>query len=221
MILDYLTRLEQGIPVGFGISFDRIDLASFAAAADVCDQEIPKKDGGIEKRWRTWGSYELTEECKAVLSDLLDACCGRLIQGPDGRLGLTVAADRYRALAEDPYTVPAGIPASSVALNDDQILEYDFSTGKAAIERINEVRAIYVSRGLGMGRDRGRHPGGCGRPGAQRCGEQPDQTALRAVRGAGAAHRPVHAAARRPEAVRPDPDDAGWPRRLGRALDHR
>jgi hypothetical protein len=145
-VLDFLTRKEQGIPVGFGISFDRVDAASFAFAANVCDQSLPLKSGGVEKRWRTWGLYELTEDRKAVLQDLLDACNGRLIQGPDGRIGLTVGAGRYRATAEDPYTVPTGIPASTVTLNDDQILEYDFSTGKAAIERINEVRATYVSQ---------------------------------------------------------------------------
>lgn len=146
VVLDYLTRTEQGVPVGFGIPLDRIDLGSFAAAADVCDQSIPKKGGGTEPRWRAWGAYELTEDRKAVLQDLLDTCGGRLIQGPDGRLGLSVGAGPYRAAATDPFTVPAGAPAASVVLNDDQILEFDFSAGKSAIERINEVRATYVSQ---------------------------------------------------------------------------
>ncbi|WP_343711916.1 hypothetical protein [Inquilinus sp.] len=146
VVLDYLTRMEQGVPVGFGFPFARIDLASFAAAADVCDQSIPKKGGGTEPRWRAWGAFELTEDRKAVLADFLDACCGRLIQGPDGRIGLTVGADRYRAVEADPFTVPAGVPQASVSLNDDQILEFDFSAGKSAIERINEVRATYVSQ---------------------------------------------------------------------------
>ncbi|MGO4127804.1 phage tail protein [Inquilinus sp. YAF38] len=135
VILDYLTRLERDVPVGFGIPLAGpagcIDLASFAAAADVCDQLVALKAGGAEKRWRAWGAYELTEDKKAVLQDLLDACGGRLIQGPEGKLGLTVGAPG---------------PAAAVTLTEEQILEWDLNQGKPAIERINEVRATYVSQ---------------------------------------------------------------------------
>lgn len=131
VVLDFLTRTEQGVPVGFGIPLDRINLASFIAAADVCDQAVALKAGGTEKRWRSWGLYELTEDRKAVLQDLLDACGGRIIQGPDGKLGLTVGAPG---------------PAAAVTLTDEQIIDWDMSLGKPAIERINEVRATYVSQ---------------------------------------------------------------------------
>jgi hypothetical protein len=131
VVLDYMTRTEAGVPVGFGIDFDHIDTASFAAAATVCDQAIPLKAGGTEKRWRSCGAYDLTEDRKSVLSDLLDACGGRLTQGPNGKIGLSVGAPN---------------PVAGVTVNDDQILEYDFSTGTSAITRINEVRATYVSK---------------------------------------------------------------------------
>jgi hypothetical protein len=135
VILDYLTRLEQGVPVGFGIPLTgpagRIDHASFGAAADVCDQLVALKAGAPEKRWRAWGAYELTEDRKAVLQDLLDSCGGRIIQGPDGKLGLTVGAPG---------------PAAAVTLTEEHILEWDLNQGKPAIERINEVRATYVSQ---------------------------------------------------------------------------
>ncbi|TSD85632.1 hypothetical protein FFK22_026675 [Mycobacterium sp. KBS0706] len=131
VVLDYMTRLERGVPVGFGVALDRIDLDSFAAAADICDQEIPLKAGGVEPRWRAWGAYELTEDRKAVLQDLLDACGGRIIQGPDGKLGLTVGAPGSTA---------------AVTLTEEHILEWDLNQGKPAIERINEVRATYVSQ---------------------------------------------------------------------------
>jgi hypothetical protein len=135
VVLDYLTRLERGVPVGFGIPLagpaGRIDLGSFKAAADICDQLVALKAGGTEKRWRAWGAYELTEDKKAVLQDLLDACGGRLIQGPDGKLGLAVGAPG---------------PAAAVTLTEEQILEWDLNQGKPAIERINEVRATYVAQ---------------------------------------------------------------------------
>lgn len=131
VVLDYMTRLERGVPVGFGVALDRVNLDSFASAADICDQEIPLKAGGVEPRWRAWGAYELTEDRKAVLQDLLDACGGRIIQGPDGKLGLTVGAPG---------------PAAVVTLTEEHILEWDLNQGKPAIERINEVRATYVSQ---------------------------------------------------------------------------
>jgi len=149
VVLDYLTRTESGIPVGFGIPFDRIDLTSFTLAADVSDQLIPIKiEGevvGVEKRWRSWGAYELTEDRKDVLKDLLDACAGRLIQGGDGRIGLSVGSGRYRAEVLDEWTVPDGIPVSSVTLDEMQLYGWDLTEGRPAIERVNEVRATYVS----------------------------------------------------------------------------
>lgn len=134
ILLDFLTRLEAGIPVGFGIPIDRINLDSFKTAADVCNELVTLKAGGTEKRWRACGAYELTEEKKSVLSDLLDACGGRLIQAPDGRIGL---------IAGEPN------PVANVTITEDQLISWDFSTGPAAIERINEVRATYVSEDQG------------------------------------------------------------------------
>jgi hypothetical protein len=140
VLLDYMTRLEAGIPVGFGLAIDKyINVDSFRIAADTCDEDIPRKPHDppypVEKRWRAWGAYDLTEDRKSVLSDMLDACGGRLTQGPDGRLGLSVGAGN----------ASPGAPAASVTIDDDQILEYDLSAGRAAIERVNEVRATYVS----------------------------------------------------------------------------
>lgn len=155
VVLDYLSRTENGIPVGFGIPFARIDLDSFAFAAGVCDQSIPIKVGGVvagvEKRWRSWGAYELTEDRKDVLKDLLDACAGRLIQGPDGKIGLDVGAGKYRITDSDPdgdddeWTIPVGVPVASVTLGEEQLFGWDLTNGKTAIERVNEVRATYVS----------------------------------------------------------------------------
>lgn len=140
VILDFLTRTESGVPVGFGISFGRINLASFAAAADICDQSIGLKAGGVERRWRSWGAYELTENRKDVLQDLLDGCGGRLTQGPDGTIGLVVGAGRLNGLDID------GMPAPEVTIDSDQLFGWELSNGKTALERINEVRATYVSQ---------------------------------------------------------------------------
>lgn len=139
VILDYLTRTESGVPVGFGMSFDRIDTTSFATAATVCDQNIALKAGGGERRWRGWGGYELTEDRKDVLQDLLDGCGGRLTQGPDGKIGLVVGAGRIDGVDQ------VGMPAPTVVIDDTQLYGWDLTNGKTGLERINEVRATYVS----------------------------------------------------------------------------
>lgn len=148
VILDYLTRTENGVPVGFGFRLDQMDLESFKQAAQVCDQLVPRRGNASvpERRWCVSGAYELTEDRKTVLSDLLDACGGRITQTPDGKLGLTVGAGK---IGNSGSPDAPGMPAASVTIDDDQLLEYDFSAGKAAIERINEVRATYVSEDQG------------------------------------------------------------------------
>jgi len=139
VILDFLTRKENGVPVGFGIPWSRINLDSFAFAAAVCDQNISLKAGGAERRWRAWGAYELTEDRKDVLQDLLDGCGGRLTQGPDGTIGLAVGAGTTNGAAA------VGMPAPTVVIDDDQLYGWDLTNGKTGLERINEVRATYVS----------------------------------------------------------------------------
>jgi hypothetical protein len=133
--LDYLTRTEPSVngpvPVGFGIKAERVNLDKFAAAAAICADAIALKAGGTEPRYRAWFAYDLTEDRKQVLGDLLDSCNGRITQGPDGRLGLDVGSPN---------------PVSTVTMTDSEILEFDLSSGKAAIERVNEVRATYISR---------------------------------------------------------------------------
>ncbi|MGO1079719.1 hypothetical protein [Inquilinus sp. CA228] len=135
VVLDFLTRVQIAadgtrVPWGFGIKERWINFDSFADAADDSDDEIDLKDGGVENRWRIWGKYELTEDRKAVLGDLLDACCGRLLQGPDGKIGLDVGKPD---------------PVAAVTITDPMIKEYDLSAGKSAITRVNEVRVTYVA----------------------------------------------------------------------------
>jgi hypothetical protein len=218
VLLDYLTRLEQGVPVGFGVPLTtRIDLASFAASADICDQAIPIKiEGevvGTEKRWRSWGAYELTEDKKAVLQDLLDACGGRLIQGPHGRRRAVSRDGRGRL--HGPDRCASGVRHPDRGAHPRMGPE----PGKAGDRAHQRGAGDLCQPGMGMGGDRGRHSAGHGRPGAQRRREQPSQASVRAVREPGPARGARSPPARQSEPRRPHPDDAGRARRLGRALD--
>ncbi|MEN2980853.1 hypothetical protein P7L78_21920 [Tistrella bauzanensis] len=131
VILYYLIgRDEHGLPVGYGLPPARIDMASFAAAADVCDDAIPLKAGGTEPRWRLAGTWT-SDAKKADVLDKMRACCGgRLDTGPDGRQRLTVGGQ-----------APVDVPV----LTDDHIWSLDLAPGSPLIDRINEVRASYPS----------------------------------------------------------------------------
>lgn len=135
-ILDFLTRREgeAGVPVGYGLSIDDwIDLPSFQQAADDCEDDIPLKAGGSENRWRCWGTYQLTEEKKNVLNDLLLCCQGTLLFKPDGKIGLSVGKP------PNPNTTP--IPT----LSNDSILHISFPTPANPLTRVNYIKARYKS----------------------------------------------------------------------------
>jgi hypothetical protein len=131
ILLDYLTRKQQGVAVGFGFEWDEINIPSFITAANVSDEFIALRFlGGSERRWRIWGAYELTEDRKAVLGDMLTACCGRLVQGPDGKVRLDVGKES---------------PPSGLTLTDDQFKGWNLKPGVNAIDRVNGIRATFIN----------------------------------------------------------------------------
>lgn len=124
-ILDYLTH-----PDGFGESFEEIDSASFAAMADVCDQDVALKGGGTEKRYRLWGGYEFNDDPVEVLGRLLATCDGELYETAEGKIA--IRGGRWQAPT---VTIPS---ESILALAS-------FTTGSDAIDRFNRLKIIYTS----------------------------------------------------------------------------
>lgn len=134
VVLDYLTRMEQTedgpIPIGFGIPWAEINIDSFIKAANDSDSLINLKAGGTEKRWRLWGAYDLNEDRKQVLSDMLDCCGGRLTQTPDGRVGFDVGMPQ---------------PQADAVFTDEPILSYGIDQGVPKTDRINEIHITYIA----------------------------------------------------------------------------
>ena len=88
LLLDYLMHAS-----GYGLAPDEIDLPSFAALADVCDEPValvvPDPNGATtEMRYRSWGAYDYAEPRAEVLARLLAACDGELVQDADGRVAV-------------------------------------------------------------------------------------------------------------------------------------
>jgi len=71
-ILDYLRA-----SFGLAASLDEIDLPSFIAAANICDETVDRP-GGSEKRYTCNGVLDLAHKPIEVLPPLLTSCAGRL-----------------------------------------------------------------------------------------------------------------------------------------------
>lgn len=71
-ILDYVTS-----EFGLNASLDEIDLNSFIAAANICDEEVDTIDG-TESRYTCNGVVDLSAKPRDVLEDMLSSCAGFL-----------------------------------------------------------------------------------------------------------------------------------------------
>jgi hypothetical protein len=84
LLLDYLTHDS-----GYGLALSEINLQTFSDLANVCDQQVPlviadPNGATSELRYRSWGSYDYSEQRSDVLGRLLAAMDGELYQDAGG-----------------------------------------------------------------------------------------------------------------------------------------
>jgi hypothetical protein len=84
LVLDYLMHES-----GYGLALSEINLQSFTDLANVCDQQVPlatadPNGATSELRYRSWGSYDYSEQRADVLARLLAACDGEIYPDKDG-----------------------------------------------------------------------------------------------------------------------------------------
>lgn len=117
-------------PQGFGFRKERIDLTTFTAFANVCDQAVPLKAGGSEPRYRLWGTWAANEERRAALERFLDACDAELYTTREGLWGIR-----------------GGVwEAPTVTLTDADVLEVgSYEQGNETAVAFNLLRAKYTS----------------------------------------------------------------------------
>lgn len=125
-ILDYLTYED-----GLGRPRALFDEDSFAAAADVCDEDVSLKGGGTEKRYALSGSFDLTERPVDVLTRMLSACDGELFPQADGTWGLRVG--KWYA------------PSQTLDDAAGEIISYQMQEYADALSGFNLVKPVYVS----------------------------------------------------------------------------
>lgn len=117
---------------GLALDYDDIDLESFAAAANVCDEAVAKKAGGTEPRYECHGVFDLDPTKApptAVLAAMLATCDGRLFQRADGRV----------ALLAGKYVTP------TVRIGRPHILQFSPRFDRSAERRTSVVQAKYTS----------------------------------------------------------------------------
>ncbi|EIZ83696.1 fibronectin type III domain-containing protein [Methylobacterium sp. GXF4] len=95
LLLDYLMHES-----GYSLALSEINLQSFADLADVCDEQVPlivpdPNGATSELRYRSWGSYDYSEQRADVLGRMLAACDGELYQDGDGLVA--VRGGRWQA----------------------------------------------------------------------------------------------------------------------------
>lgn len=90
-ILYYLLGWKIGgkLAIGRGIPYARIDMASFIAAANLCEEAVTLAAGGTEQRYRSYGVISEADAPSAVLEVLLASCAGTL-RDVGGQLSLTI-----------------------------------------------------------------------------------------------------------------------------------
>ena len=123
-ILDYLTHRD-----GMNRPRGLFEESTFAFCADICDEDVPLKDGGVEKRYRLSGSYDLSEKPADVLARMLAVCDGEIYQLPSGAYGLRIG--RW----EEP----------TVTIEDRHILSYRIEQGANALAAFNTLKITYTS----------------------------------------------------------------------------
>lgn len=124
-IMDYLTRRE-----GWGHALARIDLPSFSAFANLCDQTVTLKSGATEKRYRLSGSIAANEPRKDALRRMLDTCDGRIFMTPEGKIGI-----RGGQFSAPEFT----IDRTMLVARHYELVQPD------AIDRANILKPVYLS----------------------------------------------------------------------------
>lgn len=123
-ILDYLTH-----PDGFRKTLDDIDLPSFSAFANLCDENVPRAAGGTEKRYRLWGVYQLTDEPEDILRKMRATCDAELYQNAEGKIA--IRGGRWEA--------------PTVVITERDILGHSLEQGNDRFAAFNELKITYTS----------------------------------------------------------------------------
>lgn len=119
--MDYLTHED-----GYRIPLASIDQGSFGRFTDLCDEDVPLRAGGTEKRWRIGGVYSLDNAPKDVMARILATADAQLYMTAEGKVGICGGA-----WSEPDVTIGAS-DILSLSLTDgfDEFTDFNVLKGK-------------------------------------------------------------------------------------------
>lgn len=121
---------EAMLAVGKGIPQSRIDLVSFAVAANICDELVTKIGGGTEPRYRCDGVWSEGDAPNTVI-DMLKATMNADLDDIDGKLRVTIFHNDL-AIPDADFT------------DDDIIGEFEWNEETPLDQSYNIVRGVYT-----------------------------------------------------------------------------
>ncbi|MBK61644.1 MAG: hypothetical protein CL575_01630 [Altererythrobacter sp.] len=126
-------RINGKLAVGKGIPADRIDLESFAVAANICDEPVATQTGGTEPRYRCDGIWSEGDSPTTVI-DMLKATMNADLDDVGGKLRLTVFHNDLSDVVAD--------------FDDDDILgDFTWQATTPLDQTYNIVRGGYTNPG--------------------------------------------------------------------------
>lgn len=119
---------------GLGLADAEIDMDSFDAAADLCDEAVALKGGGTEPRYRVGGIQQYSTTPRDALAGLLRCMDADLYTTGAGKIAIRTGMEAAGA---------------DETLTDDHVLAALWQQGRGGIERTNRVVAVYPSEDHG------------------------------------------------------------------------
>lgn len=123
-------KIAGSLAVGKGIPKDRLDLESFAVAANICDELVTKIGGGTEPRYRSDGVWSEGDAPTTVI-DMLKASMNADLDDVDGKLRLTVFHNDLATPVAD-FT------------DDDVVSDFQWEAFTPLDQSFNIVRGVYT-----------------------------------------------------------------------------
>lgn len=123
-ILDYLRH-----PDGYRLGIDDVDIPSFIAFANTCDEVVPLASGGSTVRYRLWGVYGFLDDPADVLAKMRAACDAEFYQTPEGKVA--IRGGKWQA--------------PTVTITEHDILGHTLEQGNNRFAAFNELKLLYTS----------------------------------------------------------------------------
>jgi Putative phage tail protein len=123
-------RINDKLSIGCGVPPERIDLASFITAANICDESVTLATGGTQKRYRTSGTASDADDRMSIINTFM-SCMNGTLRDNGGKLTLQVMKNDLADYVLD--------------FDEDDILgEFEWNQTRGLTDSYNAARGRFV-----------------------------------------------------------------------------